>query len=56
MKPPKANPELAALIEKTSHHEMTDEEKQAQRESWVRGEMGIGTDADEERHKKEHGF
>lgn len=50
------NPELVRLIEQARNHEMTEEERQAQRESWVRGEMGIGTDADEERYKKEHGF
>ena len=38
---PAADPELAALLEKAKDHVMTDEEKQAQRESWVRGEMGL---------------
>ena len=32
-------PELAALIEKSKNHVMTKEEKDAQRKSWVVGEM-----------------
>lgn len=28
----------------------------AQKESWVRGEMEIGLDADERKWKEEHGF
>jgi hypothetical protein len=34
-------PTLDELLEKARHHVMTDEEKEAQRQSWVRGEMGI---------------
>jgi len=45
------NEELAALLEMARRHVMTPEEEQAQRESWVRGEMAIGTDADEERYR-----
>jgi hypothetical protein len=32
---------------------MTDEERQAQRESWVRGELGMGTDEDERALRQE---
>ncbi len=38
-----AAPTLDELLEKARHHVMTDEEeKQAQRESWVRGEWALG--------------
>ena len=40
-KPPSKTPTLDELLEKARHHVMTEEEKQAQRESWVRGEMGL---------------
>ena len=50
------NEELNKLLEKARHHVMTPEEQEAQRQSWVRSEMAIGTDADEERWKEEHGF
>ena len=30
--------------------------REAQRQSWVRAELAMGTDADEARWKKEHGF
>lgn len=43
----KADAELLNLLEASRHHIMTSEEKAAQRESWVRGEMGMGSDADE---------
>jgi len=38
---------LDELLEAARNHEMTEEELKAQRESWVRGEMAIGSDADE---------
>lgn len=38
------------------HATMTPAEHEAQRQSWVRGEMALGTDADEERYKQEHGY
>ena len=34
-------PTLNELLEKARHHVMTDEEKEAQRQSWIRGEMAI---------------
>jgi len=37
-----AQPALNELLEKARHHVMTDKEKQAQRESWMRGEMALG--------------
>lgn len=52
----KPDPELQALLEKIRDHVMTPEEREAQRESWARGELGIGTDQDEERWKREHGY
>lgn len=51
-----ANPDLAALLEKSRLHVMSPEEKETQRQNWVRGEMAIGTDADEERWKQDHGY
>lgn len=39
--------ELERLLEKARNHTLTEEEIRAQRESWVRGEMGIGSDRDE---------
>jgi hypothetical protein len=39
--------ELSELIEKCRHYVMSPEEIEEQRQSWVRGEMAIGTDADE---------
>lgn len=56
MKDIPVNPELAKLLEESRNHVMTDEERKAQRESWLRGEMGMGTDADEEEYKRQHGF
>ena len=53
---PKLNPTLEELLDAARRHVMTPEECEAQRQSWVRGEMAIGTDADEERYKEEHGF
>jgi hypothetical protein len=43
----KPRPELDRLIERARGHVMTDAEIQAQRESWVRGQVGMGDDADE---------
>jgi dCMP deaminase len=37
----KAAPSLNNLLEKARHHVMTPEEREAQRQSWVKGEMGI---------------
>src|SRR5262245_56102348 len=37
-----AEPTLAELLESARHHVMTPEEKEAQRQSWVRGEMALG--------------
>ena len=53
---PKPNPALQELLNSARRHVMTPEEIEAQRQSWVRGEMAMGTDADEERWKEEHGF
>ena len=39
--PSKPNPELDALLERARSHIMTKEERDAQRESWVVGEMMI---------------
>lgn len=39
--------ELERLLEKARNHALTEEEIRAQRASWVRGEMGLGTDRDE---------
>jgi len=41
------NRELLELLEKARSHKMTEEEIAAQRDSWVRGEMGIGNDREE---------
>lgn len=38
-------PALSDLLEKARTHVMTPEEKEAQRQSWVRGEMGMGESA-----------
>lgn len=56
MTPTVPNAELLALIEKVRDLKITPEEREAQRQSWVRGEMGMGSDADEARWKQEHGF
>lgn len=45
-------PKLAALIEAARSHKMTPEELEAQRRSWVRGELGLGSDADEAAYTK----
>jgi hypothetical protein len=47
------SPELAALLEEARRHVMSPEESEAQRQSWVRGEMAIGTDSDEELYRRE---
>lgn len=54
-KAPTNNPTLNALLEKAKNHVMTEEEHEAQRQSWVRGEMGMGNDAQElaERYRAE---
>lgn len=36
-----SKPALPELLERAKDHVMTDEEKEAQRQSWVRGEMGM---------------
>jgi len=41
------SPELAAKIEALRGYKMSPEEVEAQRRSWVRGELGLGSDADE---------
>lgn len=42
------HPKLDALLKQAkAHRPMTPEEIEAQRQSWVRGEMGMGSDADE---------
>ncbi len=51
MNVPKIDPTLAELLDAARRHVMTPEEIEAQRQSWVRGEMAIGTDADEERYR-----
>lgn len=45
----KPNQELQALLEKARHYTMSPAEVEAQRQSWVRGEMALGSDADEAR-------
>jgi hypothetical protein len=50
------DPALTELLKVARKHIMTPEERDAQRQSWVRGEMALGTDADEERYKEERGF
>jgi hypothetical protein len=40
-------PSVSAINMKRTRAPMTPEEKDAQRKSWVRGEMALGTDADE---------
>jgi len=39
--PRETDPELLALIERAKNHKMTPEEVDAQRRSWVRGQMGL---------------
>lgn len=39
--PLETSPELLALIERAKDHKMTPEEIDAQRRSWVRGQMGL---------------
>ena len=41
------SPRLEALLAVARRHVMTDEEREAQRQSWVRGERAMGNDADE---------
>lgn len=41
MKPLKDRPELTELLRKAAQHKMTPEEIEAQRQSWVRGEMAL---------------
>jgi hypothetical protein len=43
----KRNREIDELLEKARAHQMTEEEIAEQRDSWVRGEMGIGLDGEE---------
>lgn len=38
-KPIEIDPHLSELLEKAKHYKMTKEEKEAQRKSWVVGEM-----------------
>lgn len=46
--PSNPKPNLDALLAQAkAHRPMTPEEVEAQRQSWVRGEMGLGSDADE---------
>ena len=42
------NPELDVLLEQARNHIMTPEEREAQRQSWVRGEMAMGGDRREQ--------
>lgn len=44
--------QLNALLEAVRDHVMTDEEREAQRQSWVRGEMAIGLDEQEAAERK----
>jgi hypothetical protein len=41
------HPDLSRLIEAAKAHKMTPEERDAQRRSFVRGQLGFGSDADE---------
>lgn len=50
----KDRPDLDALIEHARDNPPSEAELQAQRESWVRGEMAIGNDADEARERERH--
>ena len=44
IKGPPPSPELLRLLKESAGREMTEEEIREQRESWVRGEMGLGPD------------
>jgi hypothetical protein len=52
MNTPTPDPTLTELLDAARKHAMTPEEREAQRQSWVRGEMALGTDADEERYRE----
>lgn len=45
------DPQLILLLDRARRHVMNSEEKEAQRQSWVKGEMSIGTDADEAKYR-----
>jgi hypothetical protein len=45
---------LAELLEAARSYKMTPEEREAQRQSWVRGEMGMGNDAQERAERYRH--
>lgn len=46
---------LEILIDKARHRPPMDQsERDAQRESWARGEIGMGSDADEARYRAKH--
>ena len=45
---PLGHPELDVLLEQARNHIMTPEEREAQRQSWVRGEMAMGDDRQEQ--------
>jgi hypothetical protein len=52
---PKPDPTLDELLDAARRYVMTPAEIEAQRQSWVRGETALGTDADEDRWK-EYGY
>lgn len=45
---------LDRALKRAKDHVVTPEEKEQQRQSWVRGEMAMGNDRDEARWRKEH--
>lgn len=47
------DPELDTMLDRAKANPPSEEELRAQRESWVRGEMGLGLDRDEARHRSE---
>lgn len=47
IEPPPKRPDLDRLLDAVRDHKMTQAEREAQRASWVRGELAIGNDRDE---------
>lgn len=45
--PQPERPELARLLQKAAAHKMSKREIEAQCQSWIAGEIGMGSDADE---------
>lgn len=49
---PDTDPRLLEALELAKTYTMTESELRAQRASWVRGEMGIGSDRDEAEYRR----